>query len=500
MENFSWLAIAPDGILLLGALGVLGAEVIWKPGHRVWAAITGGSVVLAILMALVQWNRVADQGASLHYSGPGVGLDATTPMYVLDAFSAFGGVILYSVTGLALVAAWRLVADLDTRGAEFVALTLLSAIGLHLMVASANLVMLFLSLEVASISLYVIAGFTRERIDADESAMKYFLLGSFASAVFVYGIALVFAGTGTTSIYGATGLVAHLDSSIVVQPGVLLAGIAMLIVGLGFKVSAAPFHMWAPDVYQGAPSGAVGFMSAGVKVAGFAVLARVLAVGFERRIDDWAPALAVIAVVSIVVGTAFAIAQTDLKRMLAYSGVAHAGFIATGLVAGVDGIPAIWFYVATYAIQLIGAFTVVSVVGSHTGGASAIADYSGLAQRRPALAALLATMMLAMAGIPLTSGFIGKAAVFTAAIDAGYLWLAIAALVAAVAGLYFYLNVIVVMYMRAPALAEGPGAAVATPEAGPTDRAVLAVAGALTIVLGIIPWPLLNAARDALPL
>jgi NADH-quinone oxidoreductase subunit N len=262
-------------------------------------------------------------------------------------------------------------------------------------------------------------------------------------------------------------------------------------------VTAAPFHVWAPDVYQGAPGGITGFLAASAKVAGFAAVARVLTAALGARADDWVPAVAVLAAVSVVVGTLLAIVQDDVKRLLAYSSVAHAGFILTALVAGRGGIGGMWFYVATYAVQVVGAFTVAAVVSGDTRGRSPLAHYAGLGRRSPWLAAAMSLMLLAMAGIPLTAGFVGKVAVFRSAIDAGYLWLVVLAVLATVAGLYFYLRVIVVMYMSAAGEAEG---ATPSPMVGWGARLALAVAAVVTLVLGIAPWPLLQVLRDALPL
>ena len=499
MTDIAFLPIAPEVFMLAGAVAVLLLEVTLKLGRRAWALASAAAFFPAVVFSVIQWNRVDDIGPQLNFTGESFDLPVS-PMVVMDKFSAFAGIVIFIVAGLALMGAWDLVGRLETRGAEFVALALLSVAGLHMMAMSANLILLFIGLETASIALYVIAGFTRERADADEAAIKYFLLGSFASAVFLYGVALVFASTGSLSIYGSGSIRSFFESNIVVEPGILLAGIALLLVGLGFKVSAAPFHQWAPDVYQGAPGGAVGFMAAGVKVAGFAALARVLVGALISQQGEWAPAVAVIAALSVVIGTLLAIAQTDFKRMLAYSGVAHAGFILTGLVAGIDGVHAMWFYVATYAFQLVGAFTIAAIVAGPKAGRNDLDDYLGLGRRSPALAGTLALMMIAMGGIPLTAGFVGKVAVFTAAIDAGYLWLAIVALLAATAGLFFYLRVIVLMYMREPALAEAPGTARAEPEPDGAQLLVLGATAAVTIAFGIVPWPLLNVVRDALPL
>jgi NADH-quinone oxidoreductase subunit N len=498
MGNIAFLPIAPEVVLLAGAVLVLILEVTLNLGRRVWAGLAALSVIVATGFSVVQWFRVDAIGPQLHYAAPTSVI--ADPMVVMDHFSAFAGIAIIGVAGLALLSAWDLVAKLETRGAEFVALVLLAIAGLHMMAISANLIMLFMGLETASIALYVVAGFTRERRSADEAAVKYFLLGSFASAIFLYGIALIFASTGTTSIYGAGGMRAFFSGPFLVNNGVLLAGIALMLVGLGFKVSAAPFHQWAPDVYQGAPTGAVAFMAAGVKVAGFAAIGRVLVGALPNQIDDWAPAIAVMAALSVVIGTLLAIAQTDLKRMLAYSGVAHAGFLLTGVVAGLDGMPAMWFYVSTYAVQLVAAFTVVAVVSGPRSGASPLDDYNGLSVRSPALAASLAVMMLAMGGIPFTTGFVGKFSVFTVAINSGYLWLAITGLVSSVAGLFFYLRVVVRMYIEQPAVAGGPGTLLAEPRLSWSSRTVLGLSVAITLILGIVPWPLLNWVRNALPL
>jgi len=499
MDTIAFLPIAPEIVLLVGALLVLMTEVTLSLGHRIWAVISGAAIALCLGFSVLQWLRVDELGPQLNFTTRGVPT-VSNPMVVMDHFSAFAGIALFVVAGLAMLSAWRLISSLQTRGAEFVALFLIAVAGLHLMAISSNLVLLFIGLETASIGLYVVAGFTRDQVRSDEAAMKYFLLGSFASAIFVYGVALAFASTGSTTIYGVSGIPSFLANTVVLEPGILLIAVGLIIVGLGFKVSSAPFHQWAPDVYQGAPAAAVPMMAAGVKIAGFAALARILTSAFPALIDDWAPAIAAIATLSIVVGTLLAIAQTDLKRMLAYSGVAHSGFIMTALVAGDGGIPALWFYLATYAVQLVGAFAVVAVVSGPRSDRSPFESYHGLASRAPVLAGLLALFMLGLGGFPLTTGFVGKLSVFSAAIDAGYLWLAILAMVVSVAGLFFYLRVIVLMYFTEPVLAEAPGTATASPQMDAASRVALGAAAAVTLGLGLIPWPLLELVRHALPL
>ena len=513
MGDIAFLPIAPEVILFGGALVVLIGHVAFGWQRRSWAIVSAGALAGATVFSWLQWLRVDDLGGgALHFGSNALGdvPFALSPMVVMDHFSAFAGMLIFVVAGLALAAGWNLVGSFESRGAEFVALVLISVAGMHLMASSANLIMLFIALETASISLYVVAGFDRDRPNSDEASMKYFLTGSFASAVFVYGVALAFAAFGSTSLYGIGSISSPLQDAeelfvgfdrVIENPGVMLAAIAFIIVGLGFKVSAAPFHQWAPDVYQGAPGGAVALMSSGVKIAGFAAMARILAGALDDPLlrDEWSSVVAALAALSIVVGTAMAIVQTDFKRMLAYSGVAHAGFILTAVVAGVEGVPAMWFYLATYAFQLVGAFTIASVVSGHRAGPSAITEYAGLYARAPILAGSLATLMMAMGGIPTTAGFVGKLGVFQAAAANGYLWLVVLGVVSAAAGLFFYLRIIVVMFFE-PAAAEGPGAARAPLSATRVTTAVILITVFMTVILGLVPWPLLNWVQWAVPL
>jgi NADH-quinone oxidoreductase subunit N len=501
MENAAFLPIAPEVVLLLGALAVILSAVLFNRDRTEWGIMAGLSFVVAFVFSVLQWRvlDVDESAGELFFSAREVPL-ARTPMVVMDPYSAFAGMVLFAVGLVGLFAAWKLISKLGPRGAEFVTLVLLGVAGLHMMVMSGNLIMMFLGLETASISFYVLAGFTRERSNSDEAAVKYFLLGSLAAAIFIYGAALVFAGTGSTSFYGAGSISAFLAGTIVADPGILLIGIALLVVGLSFKVSAAPFHEWAPDVYQGAPSGAVGLMAAGVKVAGFAALGRVLIGALPSQIDDWAPAVAVIAGLSMIVGSLFAAVQTDVKRILAYSGIAHAGYILVAFVAGREGIGSMWFYVSTYAFALLGAFAVAAVVAGSRRGRSSLDEWAGLSSRSPELAWVMLVLLLGMGGIPFTAGFIAKVGVFTVAAEAGYLWLVILALITTVVALYAYLRVVAAMFMRSPVAVEAPGTAPADPRASGTTRVVLVVAVVITLLFGIIPWPLLEIAREALPL
>lgn len=475
----SWIAIGPDLVLALGAAFVLLVEVQWKPPVGVLGWVAGGSLVAAAALAAWQWISVAEGGTP--------GALAFAGMILLDGYAVFGRFALLAVTALGIAGGWRFFESLGRRGAEGLALVLLATTGFSLMVASNNLVMLFLGLEVGSIALYVLAGLTRDDPKSDEAAIKYFLMGSFASAIFVYGVALMYAGTRQLTI---VGLGEFLSGFIVNSPGVLLIGIGLIVVGLGFKVSAAPFHTWSPDVYQGAPAGIVGYMAAVAKIAGFVALARILLTGVDDLDNRFLPVVAGIAVVSMLVGSVLALVQSDVRRMLAYSGVAHAGFILTGVVgSSSDGI---LFYLAVYALQLVGAFAVVAAVSGTVGTGSHLAEYRGLARRSPVLSGSLTVLLLGMAGLPLTSGFVAKFGVFADAWFNGYEWLVIVAVLASVVAFAFYLRIIVTMYMEEDESSriEVPGAV----------RLVLGIAVVATLLWGIFPSSLLDLVADALPL
>ncbi len=496
MNNASFLAVAPEAVMLLGALIVIILGVMLDRPRREWGFVAALSFVVAMVLSVLQWRAVdeliAEGSSLLFFSARNVPV-LRVPMVVMDHYSAFAGIVIFTVGLLGLGAVWALVQRVKTRGVELVSLILLAFAGLHMMAMSANIVLLFLGLETASIAFYVVAGFTRQREEADEAAVKYFLLGSLASAIFVYGAAMLFAATGSTSFYGAGGMKSFLAGTIIGEPGVLLLGIGLVIVGLAFKVSAAPFHQWSPDVYQGAPTGAVGLMAAGVKIAGFAALGRILIGALPTQADEWAPILAIIAGLSMIIGTAVAAVQDDVKRMLAYSGVAQAGYIMMAFVAGSAGVGSMWFYVSMYALTLVGAFAIAAIVSRTTPGRSDLDDWAGLARRSPELAWSMLVLLLSMGGIPFMAGFAAKVSVFTVAADSGYLWLTILALLTTVVGLYVYFRIAAKMFF-----------AQSGDDAPPLDvsvvaRLVIAVVVVSQIVIGVNPWPLLDLAREALP-
>lgn len=481
--DIRWIAILPEILLAVGAGAVLLVEVQWKPDKSVLGTIAAAAVVFSGAFAVLQWVQASDAVAFNDTAD----LVVFSGMILMDGLSIFGRFVLLAVTGFGLLAGWQYIESLGRRSAEAIALVLLATAGFSIMVASNNLVMMFLGLEVGSIALYVLAGMSRERARSDEAAIKYFLLGSFASAIFVYGVALLYAGTGEFEVLAIRQFFV---GTVLLSPAVVLIGTALVIVGLGFKVSAAPFHSWAPDVYQGAPAGVVGYMAAVAKIAGFIAIGRILLTGLSALDSDWLPIVAAIAALSMLVGSVLALVQGDVRRMLAYSGVAHAGFIMTGVVGGSTS--AVLFYLAVYSLQLVGAFAVVSAVSGPANSGSEVDDYRGLSGRSPAMALSFAIILLGMAGLPLTSGFIAKFGVFAQAWASGYQWLVVVAVVASVIAFAFYLRIIVVMFMD-----DSEESAVSVPGA---TRWVLAVAVATTVIWGILPGSLLRLAADALPL
>ena len=473
MTDVSYLAIAPELLLLVGAVAVLMVDVFARPKPRIHGWITAVTFLAVAVVIGAQWHRIGIDGAGTSFGGT----------LFLHNLSVTARSILLVVAVLGTATAWDMLVGLGRRMAEGLSLVMVSTAGFMLMGASADLVMVFVALEIGSIALYVLAGIVRTSRAGDEAAMKYFLLGAFASAIFIYGGALSYAGTGTTNLVEAGAAMATYH---VARPAVLLIGMALLVVGMGFKVTAAPFHSWAPDVYQGAPAGVVGFMAAAAKVGGFAALINILIIGFDRYTEAWADGLAVLAAVSVGYGTLLAIQQSDVRRMLAYSGVAHAGFILTGITAGLAGTAGVLFYLGTYSVMLVGAFAAVTVVSGPASSGSSFDEYRGLGRRSPLVAAVLATLMIAMSGMPLTTGFIGKFQVFSSAWDGGYRWLVIVGLLSSVAAFFFYLRLVVVMYFRPGDRTEDH------PSPSGQMRLVLLFSAAATVAFGVFPSPLLG--------
>jgi NADH-quinone oxidoreductase subunit N len=402
-------------------------------------------------------------------------------MIQVDAFSIFFHFLVAAVTAVVILTSYEYMAVQEIRAGEYYGLILFGAVGMSLMSSAVELVLIFIALEISSISTYILAGFRRRAAISSEASVKYFLLGSFATAFFLYGVAMMFGATGSTSIRDI-GLV--LASGHV--PLLAYAGVALMFVGLAFKVAAAPFHIWTPDVYEGAPSPVVGFMSTAPKAAVFAVLLRVM---FEAHAPGRIWLIWVVAALSMTIGNLGALLQDNVKRLLAYSSIAHAGYLLVAFAALPDnGIPAAMFYTATYAAMNVGAFAVVSHFGSAGERYVSLEDYSGLGSRSPMLAAILTVFLLSLIGIPITGGFFAKFYVFSAALQANLVGLVIIGVINSAIAAYYYLRIIVFMYMREPRT-EAP----VTPVPAALGVA-LAISVVATIYLGILPGRVLEYA------
>jgi NADH-quinone oxidoreductase subunit N len=457
--------VLPELIVAVTAIiGLLYEALAPRSDRAVHLAIGLAGIVAAAASALVLWNW---QGDATVMGG----------MINADRFAVMGYLVLLAIAAMALVLGTHYFGrpQMEPRG-EFAPLVLFATTGMLLIVGAADLIVVFLALEIFSLSLYVLTGITGRR-GANEAAMKYFLLGAASSAFFLYGVAMAYGATNTT---GITQLARALTGQTGNQALALLA-FALLAVGFGFKVSAAPFHMWTPDVYQGAPTPVTAFMSAATKVAAFLALIRVLDVAFQPLTWTWTPVIYALAALSVVVGSVLAIAQTDIKRMLAYSSIAHAGFILTGLTAANSvGIRAAMFYLIAYASVTLGAFGVVMLVSAKGEEQTTLPSYAGLYQRSPFLALLMSLFMLSLAGIPPTAGFIAKVNVFSAAISVGNWPLVLLGVLMSVVSAFFYLRVIVYMYMREPTGEQDEDSSL-------MPRVALAIPAALTLAFGVFP-------------
>jgi NADH-quinone oxidoreductase subunit N len=481
--DVSWWALTPlvtfaaAGFLLLTMASLVRRlPAVLAPAWTVAAGV-------AVLVYLVpMWSKVGSDGAGSFLAGA-VGVDASSVFVT--------GVLAVAVIAAALIAHDYLPRE-DLPGVEFYVLLLLSAAGGVVMASANDLIVLFLGLEVLSIAVYILAAMHLRRIESQEAALKYFLLGAFSSAFLLYGIALVYGATGSTNM---AGISAYLSDNVLIDDAMLLAGLALLLVGLGFKVAVVPFHAWTPDVYQGAPTPVVAWMAAGVKAAGFAALMRVFVLTFGTHVSDWRPAFQVIAAATVLVGAVVAVVQTDVKRVLADSWIARAGFILVGLQAATDrGNSSVLAYLAVYALLTVGSFAVVTVVGGTGDSAHGLDSYRGLGQRRPLLAGAFTILLLGQAGIPFTGGFVVKLGVLAAAVNTGAYWLAGVAMLAAAIAAFVYLRVLVAMYLE-----ETPTGS-AAPAAIPVGAlVVVVVSSAAVLLVGLIPGPLLDLARDAVP-
>jgi NADH-quinone oxidoreductase subunit N len=427
-------------------------------------------------------------GSFLSFRNPGAGFYG---LIQADAFSFFFHLLVGTVAVLVVLAAGPYLDRERLPFAEFYALLLFATAGMGVLASAQELLTAFIGLEMSSISSYILAGYRRDALKSGESAMKYFLLGSFATAFFLYGIALVYGATGTTRL----DMMVDADAA----STLLKLGLSMILIGLGFKVAAAPFQIWTPDVYEGAPTPVTALFSAGPKAAAFALLLRIFAT-VPAATHFWFWAFWILAVLTMFAGNLGALVQTNVKRLLAYSSIAHAGYILVAFAAvtsmakggrseAAAAYAAVLFYLLGYALVKLGAFTIVSQLGGTGEKNLSLDDYAGLSQRQPVVAAMLSIYLLSLLGLPVTAGFFGKFYIFKAAVNSHLLWLAVLMAINSIIGAYYYLRVIVLMYMREPSAESAAAAPVGFPL---TVNVVLAVTAIGTILFGLMPNPVIN--------
>ena len=468
-------AIVPMLCVTLAGLACMTAEAFRAPGERMPIG-TFGIIGLAgaAFSSVLLWNRNSE--------GFGV--------ILADNFGLFVTITLVIVGVLTILFSSQDVGRDGLPVGEYYSLMLFSIVGMIMMATANDLLVIFIALEILSLSVYVLTGIRRDSFAGTEAAFKYFLLGAFSSAFFLYGIAFTYGVTGSTRLMAVGKYLSA--QSMAGNPMVLIA-LGLLLVGFAFKIAAVPFHMWTPDAYEGAPAIVTGFMSTGVKAAAFASFARVFLSSFEPFKDDWTPIVAALAAATMILGTVVGVAQSNLKRMLAYSSIAHGGYLLVGLVATNQvGKAAILFYLLAYSVTNLAAFGVIAMLGTRDRANDDLRDYAGLWHTRPALSALMTVCLLSLGGLPPTAGFIGKWYIFSAAVSAGYYSLAIIGVLTSVVSVFFYLRVVVMMYM-----AERDATLVPV-RIGPWGLAALTVAIVAIFYLGILPARVLDLAAESI--
>jgi NADH-quinone oxidoreductase subunit N len=468
-------AIVPMACVTAAGIAAMVAEAFRSPGERMPIGGLGlVGFIGAAISTLLLWNN--------HATSFGV--------VSADNFGLFVTAILIIVGVLSLAISSATIERLKLPRGEYYALMLFATAGMMLMATATDLLVIFLALEVLSLAVYVLTGIRRDSAQATEAAFKYFLLGALSSAFFLYGIAFTYGLTGSTRLDRIGSLMA--SQSMAASPMQLLA-VGLVLVGFAFKVSAVPFHMWTPDAYEGAPPAVTAFMSTGVKAAAFAAFVRVFLSAFEPLRGSWSEVVWVIAAATMIVGTVVGVAQTNVKRMLAYSSIAHGGYLLLALVSANDvGKGAVLFYLLTYAITNIGAFGVIALIDNVEQPNDRVRDYAGLWNDHPALAALMTIFLLSLGGFPPMAGFIAKWYVFSAAVAAGYTGLAIIGVLTSVVSVFFYLRIVVMMYMTAP---EQP---IRFPPIPRIAGIALVVSAILIFYLGILPTRVLDWAAASI--
>ena len=479
------LLILPELLVITAACLVLVLDPVLKPQQRdglAWLSLG----TLAVCMGLIA-------------SQMGHRAEAFGGLVVIDDFGCFWKLLLCFVAGLTVLLSYSYLKEEHLHVGEYYGFVLLSLSGMMVMVSAADLLSIYLGTELMSLSLYVMAGLKRSEPRSLEASAKYFVLGAFSSGILLYGISLLYGATGSTRLPAIASAIAgqSLDNPL------LLASTILLAAGFGFKLAVVPFHMWTPDVYQGAPTSVTAFMAVASKAASFGAFLRVFLEGLGGLKTDWSVLFLLLCVATLVLGNVVALVQTNIKRMLAYSSIAHAGYALIGVVAAgrapesvgsASGIASVLVYLSFYAFMTFGAFAVVAMLRKGGLEGEEIEDFTGLAKRHPMAALLMLVFMVSLAGIPPTAGFIGKFYVFLSAVEAGLTWLAVVALIFAVVSAYYYLRLVMVMYMREPGelTAASPRLVMS-----PSVSIVLACAIAGVVIFGLYPGPLVNLAAQA---
>jgi NADH-quinone oxidoreductase subunit N len=471
----AYIAIIPIVIVVLSACAAMIAEALRHPGERMPMAGFGLiGLAGAAVASVVLWGTDSQAFGVVRS----------------DNFALFINLVLCVIGVLTMLFSDEIVEREQIPPGEYYALTLFAISGMMMMAAATDLLVIFLALEVLSLSVYVLTGIRRSSAAGAEAAFKYFLLGAFSSAFFLYGVAFAFAVSGSTRL---DDLGAVLSAEATGAPSLMaLMAVGLLAVGFAFKISAVPFHMWTPDAYEGAPTIVTAFMSTGVKAAAFAAFLRVFLAPLEPLKDQWIPVLVVVAAATMILGTVVGVVQTNVKRMLAYSSIAHAGYLLLGIIATTDtGKAAVLFYLLAYAVSNLGALGIVALLGTSQHSHDELRDFAGLWRSRPGLAGLMTIFLLSLGGFPPMAGFIGKWYIFAAAVERGHYWLAIIGVLTSVVSVFFYLRIVVMMYMT-------EGSDIARPRVPLAAAAALALATVGVFYMGILPTRIIDLARDSI--
>jgi NADH-quinone oxidoreductase subunit N len=474
-----FLLLAPEIFLALAGMLVLAVGSIDRGfGHRGASLVSLASLaVVGVLILIVQ--------------APAAGGDAILAgMFMIDGYALFWKAIFLIATGLTVVLSMRFVEEGNYPAGEFYALLLFATTGMLFMASGFNLLSIWISLELMALSSYILAGYFKRELRSNEAALKYFILGALSSGILLYGVSLLYGATGTVQL---TDLAARLPAAMAAEGTLVGLGWLLLAIGLFFKVAAVPFHVWTPDVYVGAPTPVTAFLAVGSKAAAFAILVRIFYQGLAPLKPDWQVVVAAVAAVTMIWGNLAALTQSNVKRMLAYSSIAHAGYVLLGVLAATeDGLWAVLFYMLAYSFITLGTFATVILLERREYAGETYADYAGLARRSPFLAAMMLIFMLALTGIPPTGGFFGKVYLFAAAVQSGWTWVAVVGVLMSAVSLYYYMGIVVYMYLR-DSEEDTPAPLPSRLLAGTIGLCAL-----ITVLLGLFPGPIVELAKASL--